>query len=345
MKIKSKFIIFVLVLLLLLSGLSTFSFAAGTKYETESNNTRGTANITYDDYDNYGKISSNSDIDYWKFSFGTTGMANIYLGNIPSGCNFNLHLYSSSGTLMAYSANSSNSAELVKCRVVSGITYYAKISSSSGSSNSYYLFRVKRYDLSKARIFTCQSSDINTRNDAAVSLPHLWQSGYDGEEYLNNLAPSAYSVITASGIYVAGNHGDAGIIRFGTITNQSYLYGNAPSSMLNTSRALSNLSNNALSKIGVIIFASCNSGKTHSVYGNLVDKSIAKGAACAVGWTKNINSGDVGTWLDNFFRFCYLGYSVQNAITETDSLIGQQNANSSIRSFYVGASKKYSTVI
>lgn len=32
--------------------------ASGTKYEVESNNTYGLADTTYDDYDNYGRISS-----------------------------------------------------------------------------------------------------------------------------------------------------------------------------------------------------------------------------------------------------------------------------------------------
>ena len=39
--------------------------SAGTIYESEPNNTSSTADSTNDDYDNYGLISTTSDIDWW----------------------------------------------------------------------------------------------------------------------------------------------------------------------------------------------------------------------------------------------------------------------------------------
>jgi len=67
--------------------------ASGTKYEVESNDTFQTANRTFDDYDNYGKISSEFDSDCWFITFAYEGMANFWLGDIPPGCDYNLYVY------------------------------------------------------------------------------------------------------------------------------------------------------------------------------------------------------------------------------------------------------------
>lgn len=108
------------------------SASAGTIYESESNNIIDTADTTYDDYDNFGTISSTSDVDWWKYTAAYTGFANIWLGNIPSGCNYDLYVYSSNGTYLGCSAKPSGTQEMVRCRVISGNTYYAKVISSVG---------------------------------------------------------------------------------------------------------------------------------------------------------------------------------------------------------------------
>lgn len=89
--------------------------AAGTKYEVESNNTYATADRTYDDYDNYGTMTTEDDVDWWKISFSSSGMANFWLGNIPSGCNFDMHVYKSDGTTqIVQGVHTSNHYELAK---------------------------------------------------------------------------------------------------------------------------------------------------------------------------------------------------------------------------------------
>jgi 3D (Asp-Asp-Asp) domain-containing protein len=118
--------------------------AAGTIYELEDNGTYSTADRTYNDYDNYGAISSTSDIDWWVVSFSSASDVNFWLGNIPSGCDYDLKLYSSNGTtLLASSSNGSNQAELITYYVSGSTNYYVRINSYSGSSSSQYLFRAK----------------------------------------------------------------------------------------------------------------------------------------------------------------------------------------------------------
>lgn len=130
------------------------SLAAGTLYESESNNTYSTADRTYDDYDNYGALSSTSDVDWWVVSFSSAGEANFWLGNIPSGCDYELTLYASNGTtLLASSRNGSNTAELITYSVSANTKYYACIYSYSGSSSSQYLFSAKNYPTSTGDSF------------------------------------------------------------------------------------------------------------------------------------------------------------------------------------------------
>lgn len=126
------------------SGVSTR--AVGTKTEIESNNNYSSATRTYDDYDNYGALTSNTDVDWWVVSFLNSGSANFWLGNIPANCDYELELYASNGTtLLMSSENSGNTQELLTCPVEAGVNYYVKIYSYSGSSTSQYLFRTKNY--------------------------------------------------------------------------------------------------------------------------------------------------------------------------------------------------------
>ena len=133
--------------LLFCLGSKTAYASAGTIYESEPNNTYSAADLTYDDYDNYGYISTTSDVDWWKVKFNSSGTANFWLGNVPSGCDYDLRLYSSNGTtLIQSSTNSGNANELITINVSANVYYYIKINSYSGSSSSSrYLFRAKLY--------------------------------------------------------------------------------------------------------------------------------------------------------------------------------------------------------
>ena len=63
----NKNILLTLTLTLFLSMFSLIEFTASAvnKTEVESNNRHANATVTYDDYNNYGVISSTTDIDWW----------------------------------------------------------------------------------------------------------------------------------------------------------------------------------------------------------------------------------------------------------------------------------------
>lgn len=125
-KTKKVFSI-LLTLIMVISMMSTVSSpakaAAGTIYESEGNNTFATADVTYDDYNNYGAINSANDVDWWEITYNTGGMINIWLGNIPAGCNYDIYVYRASEQAMgnfvecAKSVRTSGVQELIKMRV------------------------------------------------------------------------------------------------------------------------------------------------------------------------------------------------------------------------------------
>ena len=145
-RLSFKLLLFSLCLIVFFSAGSKAAYGV-TLYESEPNNTYSTADLTYDDYDNYGYISTTSDVDWWKVKFPSSGSANFWLGNIPSGCDYDLQVYSSNGTtLLNSSTNSGNANELTTINVSANVYYYIKIYSYSGSSSSSrYLFRAKLY--------------------------------------------------------------------------------------------------------------------------------------------------------------------------------------------------------
>lgn len=86
-------------------------------------------------------------MDWWKVTFKSSGSANFWLGNIPSGCNYDLYLYSTNGAKqLGRSTNSGTANELITYAVSVNTFYYIKIIPRSGySTTSSYLLRAKLY--------------------------------------------------------------------------------------------------------------------------------------------------------------------------------------------------------
>lgn len=314
-------------------------------YESENNNEMANADITYDNYNSYGAITSQTP-DWWKFTATTTGFANIWLGNIPNPINYDIYLYSSNGAYMACSVQTLTTQEIIKCRVNSGATYYIKITCPSGyTSTSNYKLRIKTYDLGIARMFVYNLPNYESVSCAAPSFNYLYSSGYEGQWYTNNSVNAAFGVLPTSRIFVVRNHANAGLIRFDTPTNQTRLFANNNSSMTSVDRALENIG--SLSDVGLLIFGGCSTGNTSSYYGNLVDMAISKGAYCSIGWKVNIINGYADEWTKNFFYYCSLNRSVESAASSADSEIFQLNpsAYSEIQQRYVGNSRPGAIVI
>lgn len=150
----------------------------GILYESESNNTLSTADTMANDDTMYGKIGSSGDIDYFRVKFTYSGQANFWLGSIPSGKDYDLYLYNSSGTMLASStsSNTTSTQELIKHYTVSAnVWYYMKVVGYNCYDNSsYYKLRAKCYSVKPARIIydtTCNFSEaiLNTAYANAIA--------------------------------------------------------------------------------------------------------------------------------------------------------------------------------
>jgi len=115
----------------------------------EPNGTMSSAYRVISDEDYYGYVDPSGDIDYFYIDIvpALSGKLNIYLGSIPSGRDYDLYLYSSTGTLLASSTNASNADELISRTGTTPGKYYMKVIGKSGSyhSSDSYLFRCKFY--------------------------------------------------------------------------------------------------------------------------------------------------------------------------------------------------------
>ena len=100
------------------------------------------------DYTLSGRISASSERDFYKVTFAESGKVNFWLGNIPSGCDYDLYLYDSSYNLLGKST-STNSQELIgNYSVREGYTYYILVKSALGySASEYYKLRCKWFPL------------------------------------------------------------------------------------------------------------------------------------------------------------------------------------------------------
>ena len=155
--------------------------SAGTVVESEPNNIPNTADQTGNDFDNYGTISNADDMDWWVVSFGETGYANFWLGNIPSGCNYDLSLYASNGTtLLAASLKTGNANELIsEYWVTANTNYYVLVNSHGGYSSYYYKFRAKNYPYHEYAGFIKSGSNrgVSATITMPSSLPNVSDSG------------------------------------------------------------------------------------------------------------------------------------------------------------------------
>lgn len=115
-------------------------------YETESNDTTATADLIASNNDVYGRIGSGTDKDYYKITFGSSGTANFWLGDLYKNCNYDLRVYNSSGSLLWSSTNAGESQELISNKSVSASTYYVMVQSATTTSFNYeyyYFLRVR----------------------------------------------------------------------------------------------------------------------------------------------------------------------------------------------------------
>ncbi len=256
---------------------------------------------------------------------------------------------------MACSVKTGTSQEMIKCRFKAGKTYYVRIESASGWSDSKYKLSIKNYELGNARLFAYDTidsdgEDFDSTHFAEESLPYFHQYGYSGNWYLNNTVGPAYDVLPSSRVFIVGNHANNGVMQFdNSYPNLTFLYANQIQYMSSSNKALVNIGD--LSNVALIIFAGCNSGLSHATKGNLVDMAISKGAQCAIGWENSIWYPYSNDWLIRFVYYSGLDKNITNASTAADDYCIENCNQNNIEKYelllnrYTGTSRPTSIVI
>ena len=308
--------------------------ASGTKYEVESNDDFDTATRTSNDYDNYGTISSSSDVDFWRVSFSAEGMANFWLGNIPSGYNYDLFVFerqnaSSPLTLIGESLNASNSQEFLRIHVkrFNEAEYIIGVTSAnlSYNPNAQYLMRVKNSTGLDSRYYayddTCYTIGITPIDTYAYSergstlLSNLGFGSIDNVRQLNQSASLVMQNMPLCDITVISAAGSAGYMYLPAESGATFIVGH--DEILDS---ISDYASGALSEATLVVYLNCYC-PYNNTYGNLIDQTLAKGAYNAIGWTEAVSHTALATWLDIFLEYVSLGYTLERAIDATDAKV------------------------
>lgn len=113
--------------------------------ESESNNTRTTANFIYAGDTMTGYISTSSDIDCFKFSPTSSGTLTVTMSSIPSGKIFKLCLQDNNGNALVFATNNSSAitSKNFTYDVTAGTTYYiVAYSAGDYSASDSYLVSI-----------------------------------------------------------------------------------------------------------------------------------------------------------------------------------------------------------
>ncbi len=130
----------------ILSEIGQLAALASIRYEVEPNDIPAQANIIYDDDTTYGTMNSPGDVDYYRVQFPSSGNANFWLGDIPSGQDYDLYLYSAAGELLQRSTTSNNQEQIYNFPVIGNTWYYLCVRNARNTySPSYYRIRAKNY--------------------------------------------------------------------------------------------------------------------------------------------------------------------------------------------------------
>lgn len=127
--------------------------------EPPSNGSYGTAVPINSGDDIYGKLAWSGDADYYKITFNKAGKARVWLGNVPSGKDYDIYFYDETYKEIAKSTNSLNADETMDAITVqANKTYYIKVGGylSQYDPNGTYWLRVKNFPPPTASFTTPQ---------------------------------------------------------------------------------------------------------------------------------------------------------------------------------------------
>ncbi len=118
---------------------SVVSSCPGT-FDTNNNNTLGSAVAIPLNTDVKGTISTSTDKDFYSFTITNGGTITVTLGTLPA--NYNLSLYNSAKTIVASSNNTGTNSETINFTTVPGV-YYLRVLGKGGATDAANCYTLK----------------------------------------------------------------------------------------------------------------------------------------------------------------------------------------------------------
>lgn len=117
-------------------------------YESEPNNSTGTADVIQDDDTMYGLINPGDESDWYRIQFVEYGQANFWLGDIPSGCDYDFEVYDGSGSYLWGSYGTTEQEQIYNKTVYPDRRYYLRVYGAGAHrvSTSRYRVRARVFD-------------------------------------------------------------------------------------------------------------------------------------------------------------------------------------------------------
>ena len=169
----------------------TFSLGV-TDYPNNTNNSFETAQTIYSDFTVTGMLKSQSESDYYKIVVPIDGKVNFWMGNIPTGCDYELEIYDSEQLGYDSSITTNDYEEILGVPANAGDIFYIRIYSFSGySTTQSYSLRVRVYLDSYA--FFAQTAPSTTTDyvanfDKTYDADYLTATDWQKDSWYTNLA-------------------------------------------------------------------------------------------------------------------------------------------------------------
>lgn len=150
-------------------------------FEVEPNDKQEKADWLFAGKDAYGKIAKNGDTDYWKIKAAQEGTFTFWLGEIPSGQNYEVAVYDSQGLELGRSEKNGSMDELIEgIATEKNEWYYVVVRGGSGSFDSKRYYHLKAEFL--ARGMDVKPDLFEPNNQISNASPI-----HDGMEFEGNI--------------------------------------------------------------------------------------------------------------------------------------------------------------
>ncbi len=308
--------------------------------EKEPNDTLREANRIYIDDGVYGKISSKSDIDYFKIKFNTYGYVKFALNNVPEDCDYDLYVYGSEGNIIEQGAKGTGKSEYLYTYVTPGIFYYMSVEGYGKNDWSNEEYRVsvtfveereQEYALSVGTDFRKNESDtsddaINTTESAENAASCFQKMGYAvhlitiPNYSLLNSVHNGIDTVGASVVFLNGHGspthiyfnykriGNAGGVQYGTGVSRDYQWTDDQEGIAPDGRHYVPLDDKIIEDSRLMVFSGCQTAGVPNIgTRNLPQFATKRGVETAIGWEENVKNELQTEWLEIFFYNLKLG--------------------------------------